>query len=293
MSNTVRWEEMLPVDLLNAIKKNPVCFLVYGLAEPHGAYNAIGLDWLKAQALAERAARELGGIVAPPFAWHVHERPFFDWLGEHGVTQERALCSSIPADLFLQMVLHQIRVVDARGFHLAVLITGHYGGLEADMRLLCEYYTRRTGSPLRLRAVADGELIQYENYHGDHAGICETSQLMALRPDMVDLSRKESESPVGPWIGIDFPLPDGRAPSRELGEKIVQSQIESLRTLIQEELDAYVPKPGWVPPNQYDIADMWNRFALLTRKYWWCSLTLDELKRGKIIPFPGWEVLGE
>jgi len=292
-ANTVRWEEMFPLDLLRTIEKFPVCYLVYGLAEPHGAYNAIGLDWLKAQALAERAAREIGGVVAPPFAWHIHERPFFDWLGDNGVPPERALCSSIPADLFLQMVLHQIRVVDARGFKVAILLTGHYGGLEEDMRLLCEYYTRRTGSPLRLRAFADGELIRYEDFHGDHAGICETSQLIALRPDMVDLSRKESESPVGPWIGTDFPLPDGSMPSCELGEKIVRSQIESLREIVHKELNAYKPIPGWVPPNQYEVADIWNRFALLTRKYWWCSLTLDEFKRGERCPFPGWEALGE
>ncbi len=100
----VKWEEMFPDELLEAIEDCPACYMAYGLAEPHGAYNALGLDWLKAYALCERAARAHGGVVAPPFCWHVQERPEFDWPRKRGTQQ--SLCSSIPADLFLRTVLH-------------------------------------------------------------------------------------------------------------------------------------------------------------------------------------------
>ena len=158
----VKWEEMFPDELLAAIRERRVCYMAYGLAEPHGAYNALGLDWLKAYELVLRAARTHGGVVAPPFAWHIQERPEFhdEWLARVGVTQP--LCSSIPTDLFLRMVLYQIRAIDARGFHAAILVTGHYGGLERYIRLLCEYYTLRTGSPLKLHAIADWEAICLE-----------------------------------------------------------------------------------------------------------------------------------
>lgn len=291
MSYKVRWEEMFPDELVEAIARRPVCYAAYGLAEPHGAYNAIGLDWLKAQALVEMAAREHGGVVAPPCAWHIHERQIFPWFEDEGVA--RPLSSSIPADLFLQMVLHQVRVIDARGFRAGILVTGHYGGVEQDMRLLCDYYLRRTGSPLRLWVGADWELIRFEEYHGDHGGICETQQLMALRPDLVDLSRTDRESPTGPWIGTKFPLPDGRMPSREVGEKIVRSQVDRLGEIVAELLEAHQPRPEWSAPSQAEVIDIWNRFQEITRKYWWCSLTLGELKRGDRVPFPGWEELGE
>ena len=291
MSVKVRWEEMYPDELLEAIERRPVCYLAYGLAEPHGAYNALGLDWLKAQALLERAAAEHGGVVAPPCVWHVQEMPTFDWFGSHGVKQ--SLCSSIPADLFYQIVLYQIRAADARGFRAAILVTGHYGGLENDMRLLCDFYTRRSGSPLRLCAVADWEVIRFEDYKGDHAGVCETSQLMALRPELVDLSRKETESPTGPWAGAEFPRPNGRSPSRELGENIVRSQIQRLGEIARELLDSYEPRAGWVAPTLADVADMWARFERLTRKYWGCSMTLGEYHERKLVPFPGWAELGE
>ena len=290
----VRWMEMFPDELLRAIREYPVCYCAYGLAEPHGSYNAIGLDWIKAQALVERAARAHGGVVAPPCAWHVAERPEFDFFGVHGVKQP--LASSISPDLFLHLVLYQIRAIDARDFHAGILVTGHYGGLENDMRLLCEYYQRRTGSPLRLRAFADWELIRFEDYRGDHAGICETSQLMALRPKLVDLDRKEDESQSGPWIGHDFPLSDGRIPSRELGENIVSSQIACLGEIQKEMLESFVSREKWRAPSLNDTEDMWNRFEHLTRKYWVMSMTFEEWKtriQGKHNKFPGWEALGE
>jgi creatinine amidohydrolase len=287
----VRWEEMFPDEMLAAIRECPVCYMAYGLAEPHGAYNAIGLDWLKAYALCEQAARTHGGIVAPPFAWHVSENPNFEWCRAQGVQQP--LCSSIPADLFLRTVLHQIRAMDARGFHAAILVTGHYGGLESDIRLLCEFYTRRTESPMRLCALADWELIRHENYRGDHAGVCETSQLMALRPELVDLSRREDASKSGPWIGTAFPDGAGRVPSREIGEAIVQSQLDRLGEIQRDLLAAYVPQSAGQPPTMSDVDDIWGRFERLTRKYWWFSLTLEQHRNRQFTPFPGWAALGE
>jgi hypothetical protein len=73
MARKVRWEEMLPDELLGAIDACPVCHVAYGLAEPHGACNALGLDWLKAYALCGLAAQMHGGGGAPPCGWHVQE----------------------------------------------------------------------------------------------------------------------------------------------------------------------------------------------------------------------------
>ena len=287
----VRWEEMFPDELREAIRGCPVCLAAYGLAEPHGPYNAIGLDFLKARALLERAARAHGGVVAPPFAWHIQERPEFDWPRQHGV--EQSYCSSIPAALFYKMVLYQVRAMDARGFHAGILVTGHYGGLENDMRLLCEFYRRKTGSPIRLRALADCELIRYEDYRGDHAGVCETSQMMFLHPDLVDLLRDAATSPMGPFGGTTFPTKNGRTPSAELGEKIVTSQIDRLAEIERELLRDYEPRKDWAAPSFPAVEGLWARFEDITRKYWWCSRTWDEWQAGESLEFPGWDVFGE
>ena len=287
----VRWEEMLPDELLAAIGECPVCYMAYGLAEPHGAYNALGLDWLKAYALCERAARAYGGVVAPPFCWHIQEMPHFDWCAAQGVGQP--LASSLPGDLFLHTVFHQLRVFDARAFQAAILITGHYGGVERDMRLLCEFYARRSGSPLQLYCIADWECIRFEDYRGDHAGPCETQQLMALRPELVDLSQKEPSPLSGPWAGSQFPDADGQSPTREIGERIVASQIECLGKVARGLLESYEPIAGWTVPSQNDVDDMWHRFERLTRKYWVISTTYPDEFRAGPPPFPGWDALGE
>ena len=77
----VRWEEMFPDELYQKIQDEPVCYLAYGLAEPHGPYNALGLDWLKAHTLVEHTAQRHGGVVAPPFAWPGLGLKVSNWLG--------------------------------------------------------------------------------------------------------------------------------------------------------------------------------------------------------------------
>jgi creatinine amidohydrolase len=293
----VRWEDMFPDELFEEIQRNPVVYMAYGLAEPHGAYNAMGLDWLKAQSLAEMAAQSHGGVVAPPFAWHIQERPEFHddghghgWLVDSGVKQ--SLASAIPSALFYQMALHQIRAFDARGFRAAILITGHYGGPERILRLLCDFYTRRTGSPIRLHALADWECIGLEDVQGDHAGITETSQLMALRPDLVDLDRKKVPRELGERYAAGVSFDAGEPPpSRELGERIIQSQVVSLGKIQRGLLESYESLEGWTAPTSNDADDIWHRFEQLTRKYW--SPTYEEYRAGNVPEFPGWEALGE
>lgn len=292
----VRWEEMLPHEFLEARNRFPVCYMAYGLAEPHGAYNALGLDWLKAYALVESAAKRGGGIVAPPFAWHIHELPeFYDdgqghgWLCDVGVRQ--SLCSSIPSDLFYGAVLYQIRAMDARGFHAAILVTGHNSGVERVLSKICEYYLRRTGSPIRLQAIVECECIAEElPYRGDHAGVCETSQLMALRPGLTDLRHKTGNAELGERFagGVNFGA--GELPTKEIGEKIVESQVRNLCDMATRLLAEYSPKEGWRAPDLNATEKAWNDFKRLTRKYW--TIPYSEFKSGKrYFQFPEWEEL--
>jgi creatinine amidohydrolase len=295
VTQKVLWEEMFPDEFLEVRNRCPVCYSAYGLSEPHGPYNALGLDFIKARGIVEMAAKAHGGIVAPPVAWHISEWPGFHtgtegWFSKVGV--DEPLASSIPPDLFYRLVLYQIRAFDARGFHAVILVTGHYGGPERTIRLLCEYYLRRTGSPIRLHAVADWELIRFENYRGDHAGVTETSQLMTIRPDLVDLDRRSVQSELGTrYAGTEFPTKDGSMPNWQLGENIIQSQIERLGEIKDELLSAYRPQKGWQAPSMTDAESIWHRFDFLTRRYW--TGTFAEYVKGTAPRFPGWEALGE
>ncbi len=64
---------MFPDQLERRFAAIPVLYQTYGLCEPHGPQNAVGLDGLKAHAIACLTARRCGGIVAPPDYNHIHE----------------------------------------------------------------------------------------------------------------------------------------------------------------------------------------------------------------------------
>jgi creatinine amidohydrolase len=291
----VRWEEMLPHEFLEARDHFPLCWMAYGLAEPHGAYNPLGLDWLKAYALVEAAAERYGGIIAPPFAWHIQEIPEFHddghghgWLCDNGVRQP--LCSSIPADLFYRTVFYQIRAIDARGFHAAVLVTGHYGGVEKVMRKVCEYYLRRTESPIRLHAIADWECIGTDlPYRGDHAGVCETSQLMALRPGLTDLEQKTGNAELGERYAAGVDFLKGPLPAVDIGEEIVESQARNLGAAAARLLSEYRRKNGWVAPDLNVTERIWRDFAHITAPF--LDVSYEDFKNGKRFDLPGWDEL--
>ena len=71
--NEVRWERMFPDTLEAAFAACPVVYFPYSMIEPHGPQNAVGLDGLKAHAIACGATQEHGGIAAPPDDWRIHE----------------------------------------------------------------------------------------------------------------------------------------------------------------------------------------------------------------------------
>lgn len=249
----VRWEEMFPDELRAAIAARPVCYLSYGLCEPHGPQNALGLDGLKAYGVVEAAARAHGGVVAPPIWWHISEVPVSQAFWERAVgPQWRSVggtfLTSIPPRLFYEQLVYHLRGAELAGCRAAVLVTGHYGGIEVDMRRVTAAYCARR--PLRAAAVSDGELIRCGDYHGDHAGRGETSQLWAVRPDLVDLSR----FPAGEEGAVFGSGRHALAAHRRWGEEVLASQIESLRRLSDRLLAeaAGGPPTTWFPAEEAD-----------------------------------------
>ena len=310
-TNKVNWMEMFPDEFFSARDRRPVCYMAYGLAEPHGTYTALGQDWYRTQLTLERAAREYGGIVAPPFAWHINEQQYYEWeLDCCGMGM--SMSSSIPEDLFLHNVLHRIRNMDGKGFRAGVLLSGHcVAGLGADMRLLCEFYKIRTGSPMQFWAgqpwemFPEGEAQSFgrDADDGHHAGVAETAELMGLMPDAVDLSRvgklnvperiAGGNDTYGPYCSPRG-FGEGKLPTDEMGARINAVRVKRLIEIADGLLAAYEPVEGYKIPTVLDAEAIWARFTALTRRYWGSTLTRREAEEGvKPPPFPGWEELGE
>ena len=308
----VNWIDMFPDEFFTARDKFPVCYMAYGLSEPHGTYTVLGQDWLRTQLMFERAAEKFGGVIAPPFVWHVNEQQYYDWeLDCCGMGM--SLSSSIPEDLFLHNVLHHIRNMDGKGFRAGILLSGHcLAGLGADMRLLCEFYKKRTGSPMRFWAGQPWEMFTPQNekdalgldgYDSHHAGVTETSELMALDKTTVDLDRidiinvpKEIAGGNEEYGYYCAPAGFGKdaLPTAALGKKIVEKRVGRVGEIANELLNAYKPVKKYKVPTMLDAEEIWTSFCALTRKYWGSVLTKREAESGvKPLPFPGWKELGE
>lgn len=296
------WLEMFPHEFHREMDENPVCYMAYGPAEPHGVYNALGLDFIETEMLMHDAARSNGGIVAPPFAWHIQEQQYYDWEMDC-CKMGMSITSSIPEELFLHNIIHHIRNFDAKGFKAAILVSGHFlCDLSRDLQMLADFYVRRTGSPMRIHA-STYEVFYTNGKFDDHAGVVETALLMHYRPDLVDLSLIDKPLYVsaaiaggeGDYDPYCAPKGFGRdtLPTAELGAAIAGNMVVNLGKAKNALLESYKVKPDYKAPSLLDTEDIWGRFIKLVGRYLTITATRCEAESGIFPDFPGWDELGE
>jgi creatinine amidohydrolase len=168
-----RLEELFPTELEARLAEMPVLLIPVGTIEWHGHHLPLGLDFLKADALAEAASERCGAVIAPP-----------TWLAAGGVPFPHTL--KLPGALVEPLLTEAVGHFTEDGFRVVCLVNGHYG-LEntlATKRAAANAMRRADATVL---AVADYELLIEEGARGDHAGEWETALLWAVRPDLVRL----------------------------------------------------------------------------------------------------------
>ena len=240
MKREVRWERMFPDELEGAFAERPAAYLAYGLCEPHGPQNTLGLDALKAHAIACRVARSVGGIVAPPDYWHIHELGGYATWAHRSVGEvPRSWLTAVPPWVHFKNVCYHIRAMDAIGFHAVVMITGHYGPNWQDLKTMLSLIQPYVGA--RLYGLPDFEANQpgFANdgkSGGDHAGRVETSLLWALEPDCVDVSRIPAPDAPGPHFAMGA---NARESDRRIGERMVEDEVRWIGDKVRELLAEY------------------------------------------------------
>lgn len=229
MERKVQWERMLKHELDAAIAEFPVAYLSFGLCEPHGLYNPLGLDELKAYGICVRAAQAGGGIVAPPSFWHIHEESDGHRNFLSRITLFPRYLTAIPADLFRRMYLWQLRAAVNAGCRAVIAISGHYGGVEFNLKYYGKLFQKHV-RPIPIWGLADWEVIYYQDeleaYNGSHASLCETCQLTSLHPDLPDLSRADFVPPE-PYAGGRMTGLKQKV-TKERGDHIIESQVRNL-----------------------------------------------------------------
>ncbi|MCX5646746.1 MAG: creatininase family protein [Phycisphaerae bacterium] len=215
----VRLEFLHPKELEETRAACATIFQPLGTIEWHGVHNVLGLDAVKAHALCLRAAQKGGGVVSPPL---------FGGVG--GLSELHTFIMDPEDDVFsklLRLWLEQLcREMARDGYRAIIILTGHYG---AAQQIVVRETAVRMSRALGIPVLGTPEywLALDEGYTGDHAAWGETSLMMHLFPDTVDLSRLGKP----PYQGVG-----GRDPkesSAEDGRRITETIVSRLATLAQ------------------------------------------------------------
>ncbi len=263
----VRLEFLHPKDLEDAKAACATVFQPLGTIEWHGVHNILGLDAVKAHALCLRAAQKGGGVVAPPL---------FGGVG--GLSEPHTFIMDPEDDVFSKLLrpwLEQLcREMARDGFRAIIILTGHYG---AAQQIVVRETAVRMSRALSIPVLGTPEywLALDAGYTGDHAAWGETSLMMHLFPDTVDLTRLGKP----PYQGIG-----GRDPkesSAEDGRRITETIVSRLATLAQkmptwnsETLDRFVDAEATLvaaqlsaPRGKKQIWTAWRKVATAMRDY--------------------------
>lgn len=256
----INYEYMLPHEILSARKASPLAYLPLGPIEWHGLHNPVGLDALKAKALCELAAEKGGGLVMPPLWWGEHRE--IQLLEANPATREAAAQKmelrpedfsfgsmggktiEEQAHFYNELLFHIYQQLANLGFKAIFVMCGH-GPLPLYANFTAEVFMRK--SPVRVFATSEAALISAhakelgcpvkkgEDWEGDHAGKWETSILMALYPELVDLSLLPQEEDAE-LIGIMGE--DPRKSNLEFGKRAVElilnAMVDKGKHLLQE-----------------------------------------------------------
>jgi creatinine amidohydrolase len=245
----IRYEEMLPHEILARRKRFPAAFIGLGGLEWHGEHLAAGNDALKAQRLCELAAERSGGFAFPTL-WYGEPRVGALMEADHdpdGRIRSRMKFKKrkmLPAQFgqtkdqqiesYQCLIRHVLVQMNSLEMKAVCLLCGHYP-LYHYAAPVVEQFNREFRDT---RAFAGRELdypARSARVGGDHAAKWETSYLMYLRPDCVDMSVYLGRGRE-PLVGVMGEDPR-RSASAEAGriacELIVQAMVRKARELLR------------------------------------------------------------
>jgi len=249
----VRLEFLRPKELKESQAACPTIFQPLGTIEWHGVHNVVGVDSLKAHALCVRAAQKGGGLVAPTI-----------YGGVGGVSQPHTFVMDPENNIFSKLLrpwLEQLcREMTRDGFRAIIILTGHYG---AAQQIVVRETAVRMSRALAIPVLGTPEylLALDVDYTGDHGAWGETSLMMHLYPDTVDLSRLGEP----PHQGVG-----GRDPKKEASAedgRILTETIVSRLAVLAEKMPKWDDRQLSAPKGKNNLWTAWRNIGKTMRNY--------------------------
>lgn len=215
----VRYEEMLPHEIVARRRKFPAAFIGLGGLEWHGEHLAVGNDALKAEKLCELAAQRSGGFAFPTL-WYGEPRVTGMMEADHdadgrirrkmGFKKRKWTAAYFGEDgdvqiaFFQALILHVLTQMSSLEMRAVCLVCGHYP-LHGWAAPVVEHFNRECADTQAYAGIEFHYAPKDPRVGGDHAAHWETSYLWYLRPDCVDLSvfRGREDEPLIGVVGKD------------------------------------------------------------------------------------------
>jgi creatinine amidohydrolase/Fe(II)-dependent formamide hydrolase-like protein len=238
--STVFLDDLTSPELKEQIQSGKTTIIVpIGGTEQNGPHMALGKHNVRAKALAEKIAVALGDALVAPVIAYVPEgrlNPPTAHLRFPGTI-------TIPDETFRKVLEYAARSFKLHGFHDIVFL-GDHGGYQADAKAVVDQLNREwVSTRVRVHAVSEyyrvtqtdfTQALKARGYRdqeiGTHAGLADTSLMLAIDPRLVRIDALHENSKPGSGDGV---YGDPRRSSAELGQlgvdAIVARTVEAIR----------------------------------------------------------------
>lgn len=235
----MRWEELSGDRFVEAVKEcEGVCLVALSVIERHGHHLPLGTDMYEGRGLLSRVAALEPVIEFPDF--------YFTQIPE---ARHLAGTISIDGDLMVKLLDNICREIARNGLTKIVLVNSHGGnrGLISFFNML-QLYTPKEYVVYLVDPIGvpmEGVTPPWPKADNGHAGPGETSQMLALRPDLVHMdlvptdgegrarnrlqALREANVQTGIWWYADHPTHyqgDATLATAETGEQILASHAQ-------------------------------------------------------------------
>lgn len=216
-----------------------IAVLPVGSLERHGDHLPLGTDTLEALYVAERVSEELSASLYPPI-----------WYGSSISLRSFRGTIDVDPDSFYRYVKSVLREISRNGHRVIVVINGH-GGNSDILREAARELSHETESHYIVidwwRDVAQETRMRLFEAPG-HAGEDETSAMLYIAPETVDMSLAERHVVERPRIAVYskvldkrlYPralLGDATRGDREKGRIWIETAVKEIVALVREILN--------------------------------------------------------
>lgn len=236
------------------IAEGAAVFIPLGATEQHGRHMPLGVDAIIPTTISAEVASECGGLVAPPMAYGNRSQPRSG--GGHAFPGT----INITATTFSWLLRDIITELFRHGARRLVVVNGHYENIWPSVEaieLALDHIGRDRTDTLKILRIDHWELVTpatlarvfpdgYPGIELEHASVIETSIMLALRPDLVNLAEATHDGPARFKPYDSFPGPVREVPasgvlsvtegsSAEKGQWLLSDAIAGIRRAVTAE----------------------------------------------------------